>query len=125
MRLRGPKVYNWAGISGTSLPFAVARGTLERYDVALHIAFACQRRERVDRFLAPLRHHALVAQPELEAEQLADVGRRGVSFGKAFVQQPFEALVTVAVVFQARHQVGAEGLDVDAVERDEPDQEVV
>src|SRR5689334_2956594 len=115
MRLRGPKVYNWAGISGTSLRLAVARGTLERYDVALHVAFACQRRQRVDRFLAPLRHHALVTQPELKAEQLADVGRRRLSFGKALVQQPFEALVTVAVVLEPRHQVGAEGFDVDAV----------
>src|ERR1051325_2475558 len=102
MRPRVPKVYNWAGTSGTSLPLAVARGTLERYDVALHVAFACQRRERVDRFLAPLPHHPLVTQPELEAEQLANIGPRRLSFGKALVQQPFEALVTVAVVFQPR-----------------------
>src|SRR5437660_1385328 len=101
MRMPGFKVAlgrKCRGFPGISLCL-VARGTLQRYDVALDVSLARKRRQRVDRFLAPFGDHALVAEPELEGKQLADVRGRGVSVGKALVHESFEALETVAVMF--------------------------
>src|SRR6266545_4632338 len=111
--------------NGKALAAIFALAVFEGHDVGPLRAAGRQGGQRLDRLFAPLRHGALVGEADAKSEQLADIGRRRDALGETFVEQALVAGETVAVMFQPRHQVGAQRFDVDAVERVEPHQKVV
>src|SRR6185437_9265432 len=105
-------------VAGTG---AVAGSRIERRGIRRRR----HRRKRSDGLFAPLRDHLLVLQPDTKPEQLAHVGRRSGSIRKSLLENALIALIAVAVIFLPRHQVGAQRLDIDGIERIQPDQEIV
>src|SRR2546421_3075172 len=106
------------------LSVVVALALFDGHDVRARHA-SREGRQRLDRLFAPFRHGALVGEADAKAEQLADIGRRRRAIRESLIEEALVAGETVAVMFQSRHQVGAQRLDVDAVERIQPHQKVV
>ena len=67
-----------------------------------------RRQTGIERLFAPLRHGTLMTKADAKREQLADIRRRSGAVREALVENAFVAGEPVAVVFQPRHQVGAQ-----------------